>query len=130
MKQIKLYCRPGEAPLLADFLAGLDTRLAEKLLRQIFRLADTLAPMLKEPHVKRFVIERYSHFYELRERSKICVRLIFTMPKGEILLLAPFIKRQKRDTMQALELSRKMLEDIRSNPALAVSISERKEDFI
>lgn len=130
MKQIKLYCRPGETPLLADFLAGLDTRLAEKLLRQIFRLADTPAPMLKEPHVKRFVIERYSHFYELRERSKICVRLIFTMPEGEILLLAPFIKRQKRDTMQALELSRKMLEDIRSNPALAVSISERKEDFI
>lgn len=53
-----------------------------------------------------FSIERYQALYELRAKSKNLVRIIFTLTdSGDILFLVPFIKRHKRNTMQALERS-------------------------
>lgn len=130
MRKIKLYCPLEKRPPLAEFLETLEDKLAEKTIRQIFRLADTPLSQMKEPHIKHFTIERYSRFYELRERGKICVRLVFTFYDGDVLLLAPFLKREKRDTMQALELSLRMMEAVQADPALAVCIQDRKEDFI
>lgn len=130
MRAIKVYRRPGERPPLVSFLGGLDARLAEKIVRQIFRLAEIPPDMMKEPHIKHFVIEKYSQLYELREKNKILVRIIYAMDGGDIILLEPFIKRQKRDTMQALETSLKMLADVRASPAYAVDFYELKEDLI
>ena len=63
-----------------------------------------------------------NQLYELREKSKVLARIIFTIRDGDIILLAPFIKRQPRDTMKALEQSLKMLADIRDAPEFAVNI--------
>ena len=60
--------------------------------------------------------------YELREKNKVLARIIFTIRDGDIILLAPFIKRQPRDTMKALEQSLKMLADIRDAPEFAVNM--------
>ncbi len=130
MRALKVYCRPGQTPPLAAFLGSLDGRLAEKTIRQIFRLADMPVAMMKEPHVKHFVIERYSQLYELREKNRILVRIIFTIYDGDILFLAPFIKRQKRDAMQALEASLNMLADVRADPAFAVNFYDLKEELM
>ena len=86
--------------------------------------------MMKEPHIKHFVIERYGQLYELREKNKILVRIIFTICDGDILLLTPFVKRQKRDTMQALEASLNMLADVRADPAYAISFYDLKGELI
>ena len=83
---------------------------------------------LKEPHFKHFVLEKYKMLYELRERNKVLVRIIFTIQDGDIILLAPFIKRQPRDTMKALELSLRMLADIREHPEFAVNFIPKKEE--
>ena len=55
--------------------------------------------------------------------------LSVTHGDGDIILLVPFIKRQSRDTMKALEQSLKMLADIRENPEFAVNIAWKKEEF-
>ena len=61
---------------------------------------------MREPYVKHFCIERYQALYELRAKSKNLVRIIFTLTDdGDILFLTPFIKRHKRNTMQALDRS-------------------------
>ena len=83
---------------------------------------------LKEPHFKHFVLEKYKMLYELRERNKVLVRIIFTIQDGDIILLAPFIKRQPRDTMKALELSLRMLADIREHPEFAANFIPKKEE--
>ena len=130
MRAIKVYCRPGQPPPLTAFLEGLDDRLAEKIIRQIFHLADTPLSEMHEPHVKHFVIERYGQLYELREKSRILVRIIFTICGGDILLLVPFIKKEKRHTMQALEASLKMLADVRDDPAYAINFYDLKEEIV
>lgn len=103
MRAIKMY-QPitGEEPV-RQFLAALEPKLMEKVVRQIFLLAATPPPLWREPHIKHFSLEKYSDFYELREKNKILVRLIFTISAGDTLLLMPFIKHQPRDTMKALE---------------------------
>lgn len=50
---------------------------------------------------------------KLRAKSKLLARIIFTVrPDGAVLFLAPFIKTHKRNTMQALDASLKMLSQI------------------
>lgn len=122
MRTIKIYVPPGQPGPLLEFLPTLDEKLRRKLFRQIFRLSQIPLCDLREPHFKHFVLEKYQHLYELREKSKVLARIIFTIRDGDIILLAPFIKRQPRDTMKALEQSLKMLADIRNAPEFAVNI--------
>lgn len=129
MRAIKMYKPPGEAAPLSGFLLSLDGKLRDKLLWQIYRLANIPLCDVKESHFKHFSVERYSRFYELREKNRILVRLIFTIDGGDIILLAPFIKHQPRDTMRALDQSLKMLADIRASPKYAADfILPTKED--
>lgn len=103
MDNIKVYQPPGQVSQVEAFIEGLHPKLREKLVWQIFRLSRTPPAGLKEPHYKHFSIEKYRDFYELREKNRIVIRVIFTMlPNGEILLLHAFQKRQPRDTMRAL----------------------------
>ena len=128
MRTVKIYHPPERAAPLETFISSLEPKLRRKLRRQFFLLANTPLCELKEPHFKHFVLEKYSQFYELREKSKILVRIIFVMDGEDILLLTPFIKRQPRDTMRALEASIRMLAEIREHPDYAVNISFLKED--
>ena len=121
MKNIKIYKPPGEISQVETFVEALEPKLREKLVWQIFRLSRTPPAGLKEPHYKHFSIEKYRDFYELREKSRIVIRIIFTVqPNGEVLLLYAFQKRQPRDTMQALERSLKLLTLLRNHPEHAV----------
>lgn len=121
MKNIKIYKPPGEISQVETFVEALEPKLREKLVWQIFRLSRTPPAGLKEPHYKHFSIEKYRDFYELREKSRIVIRIIFTVqPNGEVLLLYAFQKRQLRDTMQALERSLKLLSLLRDHPEHAV----------
>lgn len=120
MRKIKTYRPPGDKSPVAEFLSGLEPRLAEKTAFQIIRTAALHPSEMKEPHIKHFVLERYRDFYELREKSKILIRIIFTIGDGDIILLAPFIKRQRRDSEKALEQAVRMLTDIRTHPERVV----------
>jgi len=128
LRSVKIYHPPGRAAPMDQFINSLDSKLQKKLRFQLFLLATKPDYELKEPHFKHFVLEKYSQFYELREKSKILVRIIFVMDGEDILLLTPFIKRQPRDTMRALETSIRMLAEIREHPDYAVNISFLKED--
>ena len=128
MKGIKVYKPPERAAPVARFIDGLDPRLRDKLLRWIIELPNTPKASLKEPHFKHFTLERYRDLYELRARYKVLVRVIFTiLPNGEILLLHAFIKRQSRDTMQALEQAMSVMAQVRDHPELAVEYMVKEE---
>lgn len=65
----------------------------------------------KEPYVKHFSIEKYKRLYELRLKAAgMMVRIIFYNIEENIILLNAFIKRDKRDTEQALEYALKLIE--------------------
>ena len=128
MDNIKVYKPPGMDSQVETFIEGLEPKLRDKLVWQIFRLSRTPPTGLKEPHYKHFSIEKYRDFYELREKSRIVIRIIFTMrPNGEVLLLHAFQKRQSRDTMQALERSLKLLSLLREHPEYAVEYKVKEE---
>lgn len=118
-----MYRPPGCEPPIPRFLAGLEPKLMEKVARQIFYLADTPPALWREPHIKHFSLEKYSQLYELREKNKILVRVIFTVCGGDIVLLTPFVKHQPRDTMKALEHSLRILADLRECPERIVEFS-------
>ncbi len=128
MENIKVYQPPGRPAQAAVFIEGLEPKLRDKLVRQIFYLSRTPPSGLTEPHYKHFSIEKYRSLYELREKGRTIVRVIFTIqPDGEILLLHAFTKRQKRDTMQALEHSLRLLAEIRERPDCAVEYKVKEE---
>ena len=128
MDNIKVYQPPGEVSQVEAFIEDLHPKLREKLVCQIFRLSRTPPTELKEPHYKHFSIEKYREFYELREKNRIVVRIIFTMlPSGETLLLYAFQKRQSRDTMRALEQSLRLLSLLRDHPEHAVEYTVKEE---
>lgn len=128
MDNIKVYRPPGGASQVEAFIEGLDPKLRDKLVWQIFRLSRTPAAALKEPHYKHFTIEKYRNLYELREKNRVVIRIIFTVqPDGEILLLHAFQKRQPRDTMQSLERSLKLLSLLREHPECAVEYKVKEE---
>jgi len=92
-------------------MSSLEPKLQQKLLSQFLLLSKPSLP--REPIVKHFTIEKYSQLYELRAKSKIMVRIIFTIRDDKsILLLTPFIKKHKRNTMQALDSSLKLLAQV------------------
>ncbi len=128
MKGVKTYQPPQRASPVTVFLDGLEPKLREKLIRQIFQLPHTPLTELKEPHYKHFSLERYRDFYELRGKGKVLVRIIFTYPQsGGVLLLHAFVKHQKRDTMQALEQSLRILALLREHPERAVEFKVKEE---
>ena len=128
MKGIKVYTPPERVAPVARFIDGLEPRLREKLIRRLIELPRTPRSALREPHFKHFALERYRELYELRERGKMLVRVIFTIQAdGGILLLHGFVKRQSRDTMQALEQSLDILARLRERPELAVEYIVKEE---
>lgn len=128
MKGILIYQPADKSAPLADFIDGLDPRLREKILLRLYSLTGLEKPELKEPHFKRFSLERYRDLCELRVKSKVLIRIIFCLlPNGNILLLHGFIKRQKRDTMQALEQSIRILDTLRGHPERAVEYKIKEE---
>ena len=128
MEGIKVYKPPERAAPVACFIDGLNPKLREKLIRQLVTLPRTPRSALREPHYKHFTLERYRDLYELREKSKVRVRVIFTiLPNGEILLLHAFIKRHSRDTMQALEQALGILAQARDRPELVVEYIVKEE---
>lgn len=116
VKKIYLYQSPdGSAPFL-DFMATLDGK-ARKKLEYALKSMVISRGRLTEPLVKHFSIERYRQLYEVREKARVLIRVIFALDEeGNVILLHPFIKRHKRNTNQALETSLAMLEEIRQNP--------------
>ena len=127
MRVIKVYRPPGKASPFEEFLAQQDPKLRRKLQWTLFRLAQAEVCDLKEPHFKHFALERYSPFYEMREKHKILVRVVFTISDEDILLLTPFIKKESRDTMRALEQSISMLADVREHPDYAANYDFKEE---
>lgn len=113
MKKLLMFTPREGTPPLPAFLNTLDPKLRAKLESLFVMLAVTPAGLLHEPYVKHFTIEKYSALYELRAKSKLLARIIFTLrPDGNVLFLAPFIKTHKRNTMQALDASLKMLSQL------------------
>jgi phage-related protein len=106
------FAAPKErVPPLLRFLGTLDGKLRRKLITQ-FCLLETF-PTLGESHVKHFTIAGYTRLYEIRTRSRIMVRTVYTVKSdGSIILLEPFVKCHKRNTMQALESSLDLLRRI------------------
>jgi len=128
MKNIKVYQPPGQPAQAAAFIEGLEPKLRDKLVRQILYLSCTPLPELIEPHYKHFSIEKYRSLYELREKGRVVVRIIFTTcPDGGYLLLHAFVKKQKRDMMQALEHSLRLLAELREHPDFAVEYTVKEE---
>ena len=127
MKVIKVYQPPGKQSPFEAFLSQQDPKLRQKIRRTLFRLTQMERSELKEPHFKHFALERYSKFYEMREKNKILVRVVFTFCGEDILLLAPFIKKESRDTMRALEQSISMLADVREHPDYAANYDFKEE---
>lgn len=129
MKDISVYRPPGRPAQAAVFIEGLDAKLREKLLRQIIPLPRMPPSILREPHYKHFTLEKYRSFYEVRAKSGSVVRVIFTiLPGGQILLLYGFVKKQPRDTMQALDQSLRILADFREHPEYAVEYKIKEEE--
>ena len=127
MKVIKVYQPPGRLSPFETFLTQQDPKLRQKIRWTLFRLTQMERSELKEPHFKHFALERYSDFYEMREKNKILVRVVFTFCGEDILLLAPFIKKESRDTMRALEQSISMLADVREHPDYAANYDFKEE---
>ncbi len=131
MDRIKIYKPPDGPTQAAEFIDGLEPKLREKVVRQILYLSRTPLPELKEPHYKHFSIEKYQSLYELREKGRVVVRIIFTpCPNGDYLLLHAFVKRQRRDTMQALEHSLRLLAELWDHPERAVEYTVKEEKSI
>ena len=121
MRSILIYQPPDQAETVGAFIDSLDPKMREKLNWQLFRLVYVHPCQLREPHFKHFSLERYRELYELREKGKQLVRIIYTVrPNGEVLLLHGFIKRQNRDTNLALEQSLRILAELREHPEYAV----------
>ena len=102
---------PSNSPCpLCQFFKSLDEKQRQKLLSLFIMLLQAPQAIMREPYTKHFSLERYQSLYELRAKSKTLVRIIFTLTdEGDVLFLAPFIKRHKRDTMQALDASLRLM---------------------
>ena len=96
---------PAEGPPpLCRFFHDLDNKQRDKLLTLFLMLMRMPAAVMREPYVKHFTVARYQALYELRAKSRVMVRIIFCKSaKGDIIFLTPFTKRDRRDTMRALE---------------------------
>lgn len=116
MRKIYYFQPPGKTAPFQDFMGSLDGKAQKKIIYALKWMAMS-SGRLSEPQVKHFSIERYQQLYELREKVRVLIRIIFTQDAaGNIVLLHPFIKQHKRNTYQALEISLGMLDEINHNP--------------
>ena len=131
VKGILIYQSPDKSTQLSAFIDNLEPRLREKIILLLYWLSQQRKPELKEPHFKRFSLERYRTLCELRIKSKMLIRVIFYLyPDGRVLLLYGFIKRQKRDTMQALEEAMRILDALKDHPERAVEYKVKEEERV
>lgn len=94
---------------MLEFLKHSDDKVKKKFKYQLSMLVME-NKILREPHVKHFIIERYRMFYEFRIKvSKKIVRIIFCERDDNIVLLHAFYKHDKRDTEKALENARRYM---------------------
>lgn len=129
MKKIYLYRTPdGNVPFL-KFMRVTEPKMREKLRQGLMCIA-AFPDYMTEPHVKHFSIARYNRLYEYRERIRILVRIIFTLDaNGDIIILHPFVKKNDRNTMQALESSLRMLDEIKRNPCQLVEFKKEEANW-
>lgn len=78
MKGILVYQPPDKPAQLPEFIDGLDPRLREKIIMQLYQLSKPHKPELREPHFKRFSLERYRDLCELRVKSKMLCYTCYT----------------------------------------------------
>lgn len=83
MKGILIYQPTSKSAPLADFIDGLDPRLREKILLRLYFLTQLEKPEMKEPHFKRFSIERYRDLWELRVKSKVLIAVETHQPESD-----------------------------------------------
>ena len=95
---------------ITDFIKKSNPKIKKKF-EFILRLIADENNQLKEPYVKHFSIEKYKRLYELRLKAAgTMVRIIYYEEDKNIILLHAFIKKDKRDTEQALEHALKLIE--------------------
>lgn len=91
----------------------------KKKYEYVLKLISDEKYQFKEPFVKHFSIERYKQLYELRlKASNTMLRIIYCVRDEDIILLHAFIKKDKRDTEQALEYSLKLIERLNEDNSL------------
>jgi len=106
-----MYSKDGENPIAA-FAGKFNEKITKKMRFVFLYISDERNP-LREPHVKHFTIEKYKRLYELRlKASNTMIRIIYFHIDEDIVLLHAFVKRDKRDTEQALEYALKLIEKI------------------
>jgi len=85
----------------------------------ILKMVKEQKDFLKEPYVKHFSVERYKKLYELRLKATgMMIRIIYCEHDGDIILLHAFLKRDNRDTEQALGQSLKMMDKLGEHEAV------------
>ena len=91
MKNIYLYKSPdGRMPFL-EFMSALDEK-ARKKLEYALKSMEISQGRLTEPQIKHFSIERYRRLYEVREKARVLLRVIFAFDSdGNVILLHPLL---------------------------------------
>ena len=110
VRKIYMY-KSDDARGQVDTFIKTSNRKIKKKFDFILRYIADEKNQFKEPYVKHFSIEKYKRLYELRLKAAgMMVRIIFYNIEENIILLNAFIKRDKRDTEQALEYALKLIE--------------------
>ena len=110
MRKIYLYKDDGARGQVDTFINASNIKIKKKFDFILKYIADE-RNQFKEPYVKHFSIEKYKRLYELRLKAAgTMVRIIFYNIDNNTILLNAFIKRDKRDTEQALEYALKIIE--------------------
>lgn len=105
-----MYKNDGAKGQVDSFIKTSNIKIRKKFDFILRYIADE-RNQFKEPYVKHFSIEKYKRLYELRlKASGTMVRIIFYNIDENIILLNAFIKRDRRDTEQALEYALKLIE--------------------
>lgn len=101
----------GKIPI-AEFIKNSNPKVRKKF-DFILRLIADENNQLKEPYVKHFSIEKYKRLYELRlKAASTMIRIIYYEADKNIILLHAFVKKDRRDTEQALEYALKLIEKL------------------
>ena len=107
-----MYKNDGAKGQVDSFIKTSNIKIRKKFDFILRYIADE-RNQFKEPYVKHFSIEKYKRLYELRLKAAgTMVRIIFYNIDDNIILLNAFIKRDKRDTEQALEHALKLIEHL------------------
>ena len=107
-----MYKNEGAKGQVDTFIKASNIKIRKKFDFILRYIADE-RNQFKEPYVKHFSIEKYKLLYELRLKAAgTMIRIIFYNIDENVILLNAFIKRDKRDTEQALEHALKLIEHL------------------